>query len=161
MKIHIFGASGSGVTTLGKQLSETVRIPYFDSDDYFWEQTFPAFTLEREPDLRNRMLTNDLQQHTHWILGGSMYVWGCTPDFDLVVFLWVPQDIRIDRLSNREYARYGESIYTDPLRKRLFHEFIEWAKGYDSGYTHASSRTMAAHELWISRLTCPVLEIRG
>ncbi|WP_228410094.1 shikimate kinase [Chryseobacterium viscerum] len=35
MKIHIFGASGSGVTTLGKALSEELNLEYFDSDDFF------------------------------------------------------------------------------------------------------------------------------
>ncbi|CAI8903162.1 hypothetical protein EMIT036CA2_50372 [Chryseobacterium sp. IT-36CA2] len=35
MRIHIFGASGSGVTTLGKALSEKLNIEYLDSDDFF------------------------------------------------------------------------------------------------------------------------------
>ncbi|CAC9976206.1 hypothetical protein FLAPXU55_03930 [Flavobacterium panici] len=39
MKIHIFGASESGVTTAGEALSKKLDIPYFDSDTYFWEKT--------------------------------------------------------------------------------------------------------------------------
>lgn len=161
MKIHVFGASGSGVTTLGRKLAETLSLPYFDSDEYFWEHTVPEFTIERNPALRNEMLTQDLQKQDDWILGGSMYAWGCTPDFDLVVFLWIPQEIRIERLKAREFKRYGESIFREGERKKLYIEFIEWAKGYDSGSISASSRTLAAHEHWMANLPCAVLEIRG
>ncbi|NML64046.1 hypothetical protein HHL22_02400 [Hymenobacter sp. RP-2-7] len=44
MKLHVFGASGAGVTTLGHALSAALGLPYFDSDDYFWLPTKPEFT---------------------------------------------------------------------------------------------------------------------
>jgi shikimate kinase len=39
MRIHIFGV-GSGVTTLGKALSQELSIEYFDSDDFFLKHSF-------------------------------------------------------------------------------------------------------------------------
>ena len=160
MKLHIFGASGSGVTTLGRKLSEMLNFRYFDSDDYFWEKSDPPFTIRRVPELRNYMLSNELQKHEHWILGGSMFNWGWIPSFDLVVFLWIQPEIRIERLKAREYQRYGDIIFTDPTRNLLYKEFIEWARGYDTGIVTNSSRTLAAHENWMKTLTCPILEIR-
>lgn len=38
-RIYIFGAAGSGVTTLGKELSSSLSIPTFDIDDYYWQKT--------------------------------------------------------------------------------------------------------------------------
>ncbi|MEM6738348.1 MAG: shikimate kinase [Bacteroidota bacterium] len=38
MQIHIFGASGSGVTTIGKALSKELDLSYFDTDDYYWKR---------------------------------------------------------------------------------------------------------------------------
>jgi hypothetical protein len=35
MRLHIFGASGSGVTTTGQALAARMNLPYFDSDDYY------------------------------------------------------------------------------------------------------------------------------
>jgi shikimate kinase len=35
MKIHLFGASCSGVTTTGTALAGATGFPYFDSDAYF------------------------------------------------------------------------------------------------------------------------------
>lgn len=38
-RIQIFGASDSGVTTLGFALAERLDCPYFDSDEYLWLPT--------------------------------------------------------------------------------------------------------------------------
>lgn len=35
IRLHIFGASGSGVTTLGNAISKETGIPVYDFDDYF------------------------------------------------------------------------------------------------------------------------------
>jgi adenylate kinase family enzyme len=161
MKINIVGASGSGVTTLGERLSQELAIPYFDSDYYYWEPSDPPFTIRRESAKRNTMLKGDLDQHKAWLLGGSFLSWGneWLTAFDLVVFLWIPPAIRIERLKKRELQRYGEVIYTDSERNVLFNEFIDWASGYDSGA--ARGRTLQAHEDWLKKLNCSVLEIRG
>lgn len=161
MKINIVGASGSGVTTLGERLSQELAIPYFDSDHYYWEPSDPPFTVRRDPVKRNVMLREDLNHYKDSILGGSFINWGeeWLTAFDLVVFLWIPPSIRIERLKKRELYRYGEIIYTSPERNKLFNEFIDWASGYDSGI--ARGRTLQAHEDWLKKLTCPVLEISG
>lgn len=161
MKVNIVGASGSGVTTLGKQLSLKLGIPYFDSDYYYWEPSDPPFTIRRDPIKRNAMLQRDIAKHKDTLLGGSFISWGdeWLTAFDLVVFLWIPPAIRIERLKQRELERYGNIIYTNAERNRLFNEFIDWASGYDSGI--ARGRTLQAHEAWLKKLNCPVLELRG
>ena len=161
MKAHVFGASGSGVTTLGEYLSEQLNYPYFDSDDYYWEASTPPFTRRRNPDERNVRLANALAPHPDWILGGSIVGWGWLPVFDLAVFLWLPPDVRMDRLEKREYERYGTEIRSDPKRRRQHEEFIEWAAGYDHSTSTSKGRTLTAHENWMGNLPCPVLEIRG
>jgi adenylate kinase family enzyme len=35
MEIHLFGASGARVITLGEALSQQFGVPYFDTDIYF------------------------------------------------------------------------------------------------------------------------------
>ena len=34
--IHIFGASGSVTTTLGKKICDELGYRFMDTDDYFW-----------------------------------------------------------------------------------------------------------------------------
>lgn len=46
--IHIYGASGSGSSTLGKFISEQLRYTFMDTDDYFWLPTDPKYTQRGE-----------------------------------------------------------------------------------------------------------------
>lgn len=159
MKIHLFGASGSGVTTLGNYLAGQLGIPYYDSDNFFWESSTIPFTVRRAPSLRNQLLLEELSTESNWILGGSIINWKLDLDFDLAVFLWIPPAIRLQRLRAREYQRYGDIIHTDKERNRMFKEFIDWCAGYDNNTV--SGRTLQAHENWMTTLTCPLLELRG
>ncbi|WP_419701914.1 shikimate kinase [Mucilaginibacter sp. NFX135] len=161
MKIHIMGASCAGSTTLGAALAQQLNYPLFDSDKYFWETTEQPFTVRRDPELRNAMMMHDVNSNSNWILTGSMVSWGPVwlDMFDLVVFLYIPHHIRMQRLHNRELERYGEAIFTDPERAANYQAFIKWAKGYDDNTTQG--RTLQVHENWLKLVNSPVLEIRG
>lgn len=162
MKLHLFGASGSGVTTLGNALATQLNIPYFDSDAYYWQPSDPPFTIRRNPAERNALVRADLDQQASWIVGGSVINWGDTvfPSFDLIVFLWLPPEIRMARLLKREQERYGDLIALNPDRKKQHEEFMEWAADYDHD-SGIATRTLNAHEQWIRKQTSPVLELRG
>ena len=161
MKIHIMGDSCAGSTTLGTALAQQLNYRLFDSDQYFWESAEKPFTVRRDPKLRNTMILHDTAQQPNWILSGSMVSWG--PEwlhiFDLVVFLYIPHHIRMQRLHNRELERYGDAIFTDPERTANYQAFINWATGYDDNTT--KGRTLQVHENWLSQVSSPVLEIRG
>ncbi|GAB4405686.1 MAG: adenylate kinase [Bacteroidia bacterium] len=162
MRIHILGASGSGGTTQGQALAARLRLPYFDSDDYFWLQTEPPFRQRRDAAARNHLLRADLDQAGQWVLGGSVINWGegVLPRFDLVVFLYLAPAVRLSRIRAREEARYGDSIYTDPGRAAQFEAFMAWAADYDA-QTGIANRTLQAHRDWLAGLRSPVLELIG
>lgn len=155
------GASCAGSTTLGKALSERLGFSYFDTDDYFWQLSDPPYTIRRNSDDRNELIKQELTQHMCWILGGSVINWG--PEwkemFDLVVFLYIPREIRIRRLKQREQDRYGDSLFTDDVKASKYKAFTEWAYGYDDNTT--SGRNLKAHEAWLKKLTCPIIRING
>ncbi|MBO2009471.1 adenylate kinase [Hymenobacter negativus] len=162
MKLHIFGASGAGVTTLGHALSEALGIPYFDSDDYFWVSSDPPYTVRRPVAERDAALAADLARHPTWILGGSIVGWGehWLTAFEGVVFLWLPPGVRLARLQQREQERYGDVIFAIPDRAAQAQAFLTWAAGYEDG-SCGGSRTLANHTAWLGRFTSPVLELRG
>jgi adenylate kinase family enzyme len=161
MKIHIFGASGSGVTTTGRLLAQKLNFDYFDSDDYFWELSDVPFTIRKNEEQRNSSIQLDLSKSENWILGGSIFQWNADfPDFDIAIFLWLPPQIRIERLREREFKRYGKIIYEDPDRIKQFKDFIAWASDYDT-VPEAVNRNFKAHEQWLESLKCPTLRIMG
>jgi len=159
-KIHIFGASGSGTTSLAKAVSGALNWEHYDTDNYFWIPTTPPFQRIRERPERQELLRQDLQSQDSWVLSGSLCGWGdfAIPMFDLVIFLWLPVDLRIQRLKRREIERYGEEIESpsDP-RYCGYSAFLEWAAAYDTG--GLDMRSKANHEEWISALPCQVIRI--
>jgi len=107
-RIHVFGAAGSGVTTLSKALAETLRLPYRDTDDYLWIPTEPPYQTKRPLEARMAMLTTDTQA-PEWILGGSLDQWGAVavvPGLTHAIFLTVDQEERLPRLKIREHLRF-------------------------------------------------------
>ncbi len=159
MRLHIFGASGSGVTTLGQQLSQRFNLPYYDTDSYHWVPTYPPFTIKRPAEERHLWLVNDLAKQNSWILGGTVYNWGnyYQSAFDVAVYLWVPPAIRLQRLHKREEARGQLTNAAATLAQSKF--FLDWTAHYDEGDLPGRSRTK--HIEWISKLTCPVIRIEG
>lgn len=160
-KIHILGASGSGTTTLGEALSEKLNYIHLDTDNYFWKPTYPPFQQKTICEERQETLKRDLMKYKKWVLSGSLCGWGdmFIPYFDLVIFLWVPHELRMDRLIERERRRYGEKIERDGELYKHHIAFIDWASQYDEGDLNMRSRNL--HEKWIDELSCKVLRLEG
>ena len=142
-RIHILGASGSGTTTLGQALAERLQCLHFDTDEYFWLPTDPPFVTKRAPIARQQRLMDDLTAHDSWILSGSLCGWGdiAIPLFALVVFLWLPTAIRLERLRQREHQRYGERIMPGGDMYTGSQAFLDWAVSYDDGDGYAKQTT--------------------
>ena len=157
-RIHIFGASGAGTTTLAKALCAKLGIEHFDSDDYFWKT---KYTEPWPREIRLNMLRNALEAEESWILSGAVIDWGnpLISMFDAVVFLSVPNELRIARLIERERLRYGLEMEPGGTEHDSFNEFIEWANLYEAGGMDVRSRLQ--QETWLTALSCPVLRIEG
>lgn len=150
-RIHITGAAGAGCTTLGKALAERLEVPLLDTDDYFWQPTVPLYQTRREPAERNASLARDLAASPRCVVSGSVMLWDSNLDdaFDLVVFLRVPDEVRMARLIARETERFGTP---DP-------EFIAWAATYETA--DRTTRSLALHEWWLGQRRCDILPIVG
>jgi adenylate kinase family enzyme len=161
MKIHIMGASCAGSTTLGKALAQHLGYTYLDTDEYFWQPSDIPFTVKREAGERIAMLKSDFSAKADVIVGGSLVSWGdeWLSVFDLVVFLYIPNKVRMQRLHQREIERYGDKILTDPFRIEQYKRFKDWAKGYDDNTTNG--RNLKVHRLWMDKTNCPILKIEG
>lgn len=157
-RIHIFGASGSGATTLGSELTKILPHVSFDGDDYYWEEKFSS---PRTPQERLQLLRKDLARHEQWILSGAVCGWGdeLKSVFDFVIYLYVPPEQRLQRLRDREFERYGDSILPGGDKHEQSMAFLDWAALYDTAGLEVRSK--ALHEQWMLALTCPVLRIEG
>lgn len=157
-RIHILGAAGSGTSTLGAALSEVLPHKYLDTDDYFW---INKFTEQRNVADRRKMLGEDLVSYGQWILSGAVCGWGdqFKNTIDLVIFLAIPPDIRLQRLQAREFERYGNEILAGGDKYHQSKSFLEWAVLYDTAGMEVRSKVL--HEHWMKEIACPILRIDG
>jgi len=157
--ILVFGASGSGTTTLGRELARLLNFEHHDIDDYFWEKTDPPFTQERPHDGRIVLLKSSLKNN--FILSGCIREWGgvVDPMLSMAVFLKTPTDLRMERLEKREFNRYGERIQPGGDLFDRHREFIEYGATYDIG--GMETRSLASQCAWAKTLTCPVIDASG
>jgi len=161
MHVYIFGASGSGTTTLGKAISAELNIPLFEIDDYYWEKTGPPFSRVRSRQQRIELLSSALKTHKSWVMSGSMMGWGdyLIPEIDLAIYLYLPYELRMKRLLSREKARYGNRIDEGNDMYLQHKEFIEWASKYDTA--GLEMRSKKSHEEWIKLFKCKAIKIEG
>lgn len=160
--IHIFGASGSGTTTLGRALAADMGLVHMDTDDYFWLPTDPKFTTKRPIDERIALLQADIDAAQRGVvISGSLTGWGdvLIPRFTHVIRLTTPTEVRIARLRQREYAHFGERIREGGDMHQNHLEFLDWAAQYDTG--DATMRSKACHDEWVKLLPCPLTVTSG
>lgn len=159
--IHIFGASGSGTTTLGKRIADELDFKLMDTDDYFWMPANPPYTIKRLAEERIEMMLADIKNAENVVISGSLTDWGdiLIPYFTLAIRVNTDTKVRIERLRNRERKHFGNRIDKDGDMYENHLAFIEWAKEYDTGDT--SIRSKAKHDEWQKLLQCELLVIDG
>lgn len=158
--IHITGGSGSGTTALGSRISLKHGHRHIDTDDVFWAPTDPPFQTVRSREERCRIFRDQLGEKP-WVLSGAIGEWGYEFEglFDLVIWLTVPQCVRLARLEARQREQFGTRIDPGGDMEATTVEFFRWAAAYDSG--DASMRSFARHEAWTKKLHCRIVRVDG
>lgn len=159
--IHIYGASGSGTSTLGRALQDTYAYAHFDSDDYYWLPTNPPFVTPRPRADRVALLQRDVASADNAAVTGSLCGWGdaLMASFTLAVRLVVPTEVRVERLKKREAQRFGSRIEAGGDMYEEHIKFLKWASGYDTG--DVLTRSIALHDAWDKLLPCKKIVLDG
>lgn len=159
--IHIYSASGSGTSTLGRYLGDKLGYFFMDTDDYFWLPTDPPYTKKRDKALRLEMMKHDLAQTDKAVISGSLVDWGeeLIPLFTLALRLETNTELRIKRLKQREREHFGSRIDVGGDMYENHQDFLQWAAAYDSG--GLEMRSSAKHDDWEKLLQCKKVVLDG
>lgn len=158
--IIIFGSSGSGTTTLGREVAEKLEFQHYDLDDYLWlKETELPFTVTRPRKELIKLLMEDISKFPHFVMSGSMdsYNEPFVPFFDLAVLNSAPMEIRLERINKREFARFGDRILPGGDMYENHMKFLQLVRSYD--FDGSPSRRV--HEQWAQELPCKVLYTDG
>lgn len=156
----MFGASGSGTTTLAAELARAVELTHIDADDHYWKPSDPPFSEKRNIADRLKSMHAAMDSDS-WIISGSCHSWAneIIKDADLLVFVHVPKQVRLQRLAKREAERFGGRILAGGDMFEIHNAFLAWAGEYDSPLFEGRSR--AGHEKWLEHQSKPVCRLDG
>lgn len=159
--ILVFGASGSGTTSLAKVLCEKLQYPHYDLDHYLWDWSAEIpFTKIRPRQLRIELLMQDISKHPHFVMSGSMdsYNEPFIPLFELVVFNSAPTDVRLQRVHLRELSLFKNRILDGGDMAKEHQQFLANVASYEK---NTGSPSRAFHQQWANSLPCPVVYTDG
>ena len=159
--IHLFGASGSGTSTLGRYICEKIGGFFMDTDDYYWMPVEPPYTVKRDIPDRLKLMRKDIEDHDVVVISGSLVNWGdeLIPDFTLAIRVVIDPEIRLERLRQRERGQFGSRIDEGGDMHEVFTKFIEWAALYETAGVNIRSKAM--HDEWEKLLKCPIVRVDG
>lgn len=157
--IHIFGASGSGTTTLAKAISKQFGFHFIDTDDAIWEKTDPPFSKRKSRAKSREYVEKQLDRHEHSVISGAFVGWGdCFKErVDLFVYLHLPLPVRLERIQKREYNRFGSRILPGGDLYQQHTDFLDWVSQYEQAGKDV--RGQKQHEAWLEDVSVPVIRI--
>ncbi len=153
--IIVCGLNGSGKSTLGKALAERLKFHFIDNEYLFFSKTDPQyiFASPRTKKEAEQLLWNEITAHENFVFAAVKGDYGeiVYPYFNYAVMIEVPKDIRMQRVINRSFQKFGKRIQVGgdlyETEKRFF-EYVE-------------ARPENLVEDWLKHLKCPILRVDG
>ncbi len=159
INLLIFGAPGSGVSTLCEKLSSKLQ--------------FSSIILQNRsepPDSGDPILIGpqeliqmkqQLQETKGYIIDGSPCLMDWSLDeLDGIIYLRTPKIQRLQRLRTRELASQGQGILKEGCREfKKFNRFMYWVSQFDQAGVDRESKIL--HQKFLNSLRLPLLEANG
>ena len=153
--IIVCGLNGTGKSTLGKALAERLHFHFIDAEDLCFPKTDPAhiYADPRTHEEIEKLLFNEIKRHENFVFASVKGDYGehIYPFFRYAVLIDVSKDIRIQRVRNRSFQKFGNRMSMGGDLYEQEEKFFEFVK----------SRPENTVEEWIQSLKCPIIRIDG
>ncbi len=160
MKIQVIGAPGVGKSTLCEYISNKTGVYWIDTDRYLWKGQ--DYIEQNSLEERFRLYNLDKNNYRDYIVSGSVHSWYPEgfKDRELLVLLILDEEIRMKRLYDREFLRFGERMLPGGDHYHLTCEFLNWCKTYLSADEKAVN-SLACHMRMLEEVDCKTLILDG
>ena len=153
--ILVCGLNGTGKSTLGKTLAERLHFYFIDNEDLYFPKIDPAYiyAAPRTREEVEKLLLNEIEKHEDFVFASVKGDYGETiyPFFQYAVLIDVPKDVRMKRVRNRSFQKFGNRMLSGGDLYEQEERFFAFVK----------SRAENTVEKWIQSLNCPIIRIDG
>ena len=153
--ILLCGLNGAGKSTLGRVLAEKLHFHFIDNEDLYFPKTDPMYpyAFSRSREEVERLLFQEIETHKNFIYTSVTGNYGDAekPFFQYVVWVEVPRELRLQRIRDRSFQKFGDRVLPGGALYEKENQFFEFAK--------ARPEDMVAR--WVQSLSCPVIRVDG
>ena len=153
--IIICGLNGVGKSTLGKALAEKLHFYFIDVEDLYFPKANSnyIYASPRTREEVEKLLFNEIKAHKNFIFSSVKGDYGeaIYPSFQYAVLIDVPKDVRIQRVKNRSFQKFGNRMLLGGDLHEQEEQFFDFVK----------SRAENTVEEWVQFLNCPIIRIDG
>ncbi len=153
--IIICGLNGAGKSTLGKALAEKLHFYFIDVEDLYFPKANSnyIYASPRTREEVEKLLFNEIKAHKNFIFSSVKGDYGedIYPSFQYAVLIDVPKDVRIQRVKNRSFQKFGNRMLLGGDLHEQEEQFFDFVK----------SRAENTVEEWVQFLNCPIIRIDG
>ena len=108
------GGNGAGKSTLGKALAQALGFAFMDVEDYFFPQDDADYKYDtvRTREQVNALLLDDMKKHQQFVLASvkGNFDENVRAMLNRAVYLHVPKDIRMQRVYDRSFRKFGDRM---------------------------------------------------
>ena len=149
--IVIFGANGCGKTRLGRELSRRLGCRHMDVEEYSFRDSEIPYAAPRPAEERRVLMLRDMKRYGTFLLSAVNGDFGreINEMYRGAVYLSAPLSIRMDRIRQRSYEKFGDRV-------REGGDLFEQEQAF---WNFAAARSLAALDKWADTLQCPVIRV--
>lgn len=153
--ILVCGLNGAGKSTLGRALAQRLGFYFIDNEDLYFPKTDPGYlyAVSRTQEEVEKLLLQEITAHERFVFAAVHGNYGeiTYPFFHYAVLLQVPREVRLERVQNRSFQKFGNRILPGGDLYRQEQRFFDLVR----------SRAEDTVENWIPCLRCPVIRLDG
>ncbi len=153
--IIVCGMNGSGKSTLGRALSDRLGFHFMDIENLYFPKTDPSYQYASPRTRREveQLLWEEVRAHENFVLASVKGDYGerLYPYFTCAVLIEVPKEVRMQRVRERSFGKFGARMRPGG---DLYGEEEEF-------FAFVESRPEDLAEQWAAQLQCPVLRVDG
>ena len=154
-KIVLCGGNGAGKSTMGRALAQALNLRFLDIEQYYFPDRLPneAYGAARTQEEVTALLLADLQKPEGCVLAAvkADYSREIGALLTCAVYIDVPKDIRMQRIRQRSYGKFGDRMLPGGdlyEREQRFFDMVQ-------------NRTVEPILQWLSSMEIPVIRIDG
>ena len=155
MGILVCGLNGSGKSTVGRLLAQRLAYRFIDNEDLFFPKEDPKYVYAHPRSKAEviRLLEEAISLDPRFVFAAVRGDYGdrLLSLLDCAVLIEVPKSVRLQRVHDRSFAKFGERMLSGgDLYERE-----------DAFFSLVSSRPEDYVSSWLECVKCPVVRIDG